>query len=161
MSNLIRFLGPVSTLVAFAVCSVAVAAPPADKPPKEPARIQISVAPEQVQAGGQAEVTLQLTAKSGIRINRYPKISLTVPEQDGVAAEAEVSIGNDGPPPADDAEANYYDTVDPLRLQLELDPGVKPGDHEFDAKLVYFYCVKKSGFCAPKRLQVKIPVSVR
>ena len=161
MSNLIRFLAPLSALLAVGLCAVALAAPPADKPPKEPARIQIDVTPEAVPAGGRASVTLQLAAKSGITINRYPKIKLTVPEQDGIAGAAEVSIGNDGPPPADDSEANYFDTVDPLELQFDLDAGVKPGEHEFDAKLLYFYCVKKSGFCAPARVSVKIPVTVR
>ena len=39
------------------------------------------------------EVTLRLAPKSGIRINRYPKIKLTVPEASGLVGEAEAAIG--------------------------------------------------------------------
>jgi hypothetical protein len=83
-----------------------------------------------------------------------------VPEQAGRAAKAEVAIGDDAPPPPDQEGGNYFATVDPLKLELQLDARVDPGNHEFDAKLVYFYCVKKSGFCAPARVAVKIPVTV-
>ena len=39
--------------------------------------------------------------------------------------------------------------------------GAKAGRHEVEAKLVYFYCVKKSGFCAPSRVTLKIPIEIR
>jgi len=149
-----------SALLLFAAGGLALAAVP-NGPPAEPARVEISVSPESVSAGGQAEVTLRLTPKSGIRINRYPKIKLTVPSAAGLSGEAEVALGNDGPPPADQMESNYFDEIDPLYLRLAIDQAARAGAHEIEGRLVYYYCVKKSGFCAPARLTVKIPLQVQ
>ena len=38
---------------------------------------------------------------------------------------------------------------------LTLDAGAAPGAHAIPAKLKYYYCVKKSGFCAPKKMAVR------
>jgi hypothetical protein len=146
----------------FAVATGQAAVPSEQaKPPAEPAKIRIAVSPESVPVGGSAEIRLQLAPKSGIKINRYPKIKLVLPEQPGLAKPAEAAIGNDGPPPPGKSEANYYETVDPVTLRIELDPTLSSGAHEFDGRLVYYYCVTKSGFCAPKRVNVKIPLQVQ
>jgi len=158
MSKLIR--STLSVLALLAAAGPALCSAPSG-PPAEPARIEIAVAPESAPAGGQAEVTLRLTAKSGIRINRYPKIKLVVPAAPALVDQAEVSLGNDGPPPAGQMESNYFDAIDPLRLTLDIDAKAKPGPYELQGKLVYYYCVKASGFCAPARVDVKIPVRVR
>jgi len=152
--------------VVFAVCLIliasaaALAAPDAPQP-ANPAKIAISVSPEAVAPGGRAEVTVRLTPSAGVKINRYPKIKLAVPAQKGLVAEAETEVGNESPPPLDDPESNYYDVVDPVTLTLDLDDSISSGSHEIEGKLTYFYCVKKSGFCAPKRTAVKIAVNVR
>jgi hypothetical protein len=159
MSKLVRLTALVCLLFTLATGQAAVPSEQA-KPPAEPAKIRIAVSPDRVPVGGSAEVTLQLAPKAGIKINRYPKIKLVVPEQPGLTKQAEAAIGNDRPPPPGKIEANYYDTVDPVTLRIELDREVSRGVHEFDGRLVYYYCVKKSGFCAPARVNVKIPVQV-
>jgi len=161
MSNLIRALSVFFLLIALDAGALCLAAPPSSGPPKEPARIEIAVSPDSVSPGESAEVTLRLTPKTGIQVNRYPKIKLTVPEQDGLNGEAEVSMGDDAPPPPDHEGGNYFDEIDPVKLQIDLAPGAKSGEREFEGRLVYFYCVKKSGFCAPARVNVKIPVKVQ
>ena len=107
-------------LLALAGGAFVRAAPPSSAPPKEPARIEITVSPESVSPGGSADVTLRLTPKSGIRINRYPKIKLTVSEQEGLRGDAEVAIGDDAPPPPEHKGGNYFETVDPVRLRIDL-----------------------------------------
>jgi len=141
--------------------SGAVLAAPNSTQPANPAKVAISVSPGVVSAGGQAEVTVKLTPSSGVKINRYPKIKISVPAQDGLVAETEASIGNDSPPPLDDPDSNYFDVVDPVTLTLDLDELISSGSHEIEAKLTYFYCVAKSGFCAPKKTPIKIAVNVR
>jgi hypothetical protein len=160
MNKLIRLFALPCVLL-LAAATVAGVPSQQAKPPAEPAKIMISVSPSEIPAGGLAKVTLQLAPKPGIVINRYPKMKLAVPEQDGLSGGAEVAIGNDGPPPVGQEESNYFETVDPLELQLELAKNIKSGSHQFQAHLVYFYCVKKSGFCAPARVNVIIPVQVR
>ena len=58
--------------------------------------------------------------------------------------------------------ANYYGaSVDPVVFDLTLDAGAAPGAHAIPAQLKYYYCVKKSGFCAPKKTAIEIPVTIR
>lgn len=154
-----RFLSISFVAAAFALLSC-VSAQEMPKPPKEPAKVAISVAPETAAPGGAVDVVLTLSPKKGIKINQYPKIKLTVPAQDGLVAAAEASVGNDAPPAADDLDSNYFKKVTPLKLTLPVDEGAAAGEHEASGKLRYFYCVTASGFCAPAKVDVKIPIRV-
>jgi len=160
MNNLSSWKCRLAAAAALMACALAAAGEPA-KPPAEPAKIEISVTPKIVPAGGSAEATLRLTPIEGVTINRYPKITLTIAAQEGLVGGAESAIGNDAPPPPEQSGGNYFDKVDPLRIEIAVDSSAKPGLHDIEAKLKYFYCVKKSGFCAPKKATVKIPLTVR
>jgi len=154
----------IHTLAAFVVISLTlpgVFAGSDPKIPKEPARLDLRVAPSTVSPGSEVTVTLRIKAKSGININQYPKISLKVAEVAGVTAAGLVTRGNDAPPPPERLKENYFKTIDPLVLKLTLDPKVKPGKHEIQAKLKYFYCVAASGFCAPFKTDLTISVTVK
>jgi hypothetical protein len=144
-------------VLAVAVTLSAVAAPV--KPPKNPAKISVEVTPKSLSPGGEAEVTLTLDPIEGVKINRYPKIKFQVPGQEGLVDAAEISIGNNEPPPPGQ-KSNYWDAVDPVTLTLSLDPAVTAGDHEVQAKLTYFFCLPASGFCAPARVPITIPIAV-
>ncbi len=131
------------------------------RPPAEPAKIRISVTPAEVARGGRAEVTLELTAAVGVKINRYPKVKLSIAPREGLVSGGEATLGNDAPPPPDQTEGNYFHGVEPIRVGLGVDPSAAPGRHELDATVTYFYCVTASGFCAPSRNSVKVPIQVR
>ncbi len=148
-----------AVVLALSVAADGQAAPP--KPPAKPADIEISVAPEAAPAGGEARVSLQLTPIEGVKINRYPKIKLKVPAHDGLVAEAEAAVGNAKPPPPDKLDKNYFEEVEPVELLLKLDAAAPRGKHEIKARLSYAYCVIKSGYCAPVRVPVTIPVQIR
>jgi len=152
-----------AAVVAFLALGGPVALAGGDEPPANPATVNVAVAPDAVAPGASVEVTVQLVPGPGIKINRYPKISLKIPALDGVVAEADGAVGNERPPSVDEMEAgkNYFKTVDPLRLSLQVDPAASAGGHVVPAKLKYFYCVAASGFCAPKKVDVEIPLNVR
>lgn len=158
---LVRPPSALSVLLLALVAPAALGAPPTTQPPADPAKVAISVSPQVVSAGGRAEVTVRLTPAAGIRINRYPKIKLDVPERAGLVRAAEGTVGDDSPPPIGDPEANYFEEVDPLTVAIDLDRAAKSGTHEIEGQLTYYYCVKKSGFCAPKKAQVRIALEVR
>jgi hypothetical protein len=136
-------------------------APPAKPTGAEPVKVGIAVAPTAVAAGSEAEVTVALSVNPGFKVNKYPKIKLAVPAVQGLVGGAEISSGSDAPPPPDRLESNYFKTVDPLKLKLAVDPSASPGRHDVDAKLSYFYCVAASGYCAPAKVALKIPITVR
>ena len=127
-----------------------------------PVKVALAVSPDAVPAGSDASVTVRIEPKPGIKMNKYPKIKLQVPAVPGLVDAAEQSLGNAAAPPADQLEANYFHGgVDPLTITLHLDGQAKKGRHEIPAKLSYFYCVAASGFCAPAKAELTIPVTVR
>lgn len=145
--------------LAAAVPAAASASKDSGEPPVD---VSIAVSPEPVAPGGEAAVTVTLRPKAGIKLNKYPKIKLVVPVAPGIVDAAEGSIGNAAPPPANDLEANYYKGhVDPLTVKVHVAKGATPGQHPIPAKLSYFYCVAASGYCAPAKVDVKLPVTVR
>jgi hypothetical protein len=127
-----------------------------------PVKWAVSVAPAAVPAGSEASATVTLVPKAGIKLNKYPKIKLQIPASAGVVDAAEGSMGNAAPPSADNLDANYYHgDVEPLIVKFHVDAAATPGRHEVPAKLSYFYCVAASGYCAPAKIAVSIPVTVR
>ena len=148
------------TMVAMTALSAGRVATGADAVP--PVQVSVSVEPATLAAGSDARVTLKLVPNTGIKLNKYPKIKIVVPAAAGLVAESEASIGNAAPPSADDLEANYYHgSVDPLSVSVHVDPAATRGRHDVPAKLSYFYCVASSGYCAPAKVAVTIPVTVR
>jgi hypothetical protein len=157
-----RFVLSVLVLSAFLGFGGLTATLAAPKPPAVPAKVTVSVAPEAVAPGGESTVTLVLKPIDGVKLNRYPKIKLQVPATEGLVGDTEVAIGNNKAPELGaDPKANYFDPVDPLEVTLKVDAGASSGDHQIEAKLTYFYCMPASGFCAPKRTTVQIPLSVQ
>lgn len=130
--------------------------------PEEPVRFSLSVSPGAVAPGAQARVKIQLEPAPGVKVNRYPRVRLQVPERKGLIAAGEASVGSDAPPPPDDlaSGANYFTKVDPVELTLDVDASAPRGAHQIEGKLLYHYCVGSS-FCAPARIAVKIPLTIR
>lgn len=127
-----------------------------------PVKLEISVDPAAVAPGSTAAATIKLVPRPGIKLNKYPKIKLQIPAAPGLVDATEGSIGNPGPPPADDLDANYYHgDVDPLIVRFHVDPAASHGKHPVAAKVSYFYCVAASGYCAPAKVDVVLPVTVR
>ena len=151
-----RTLGLVSAAVLALACVAAEFAPP-----KEPASLEVSVSPDAVRPGAIAHFAVTITPKDGVKINRYPKLRLSVDERPGLFAAGEVALGNDAPPDLDAKDGtNYFDRIEPLTLALAVDGAAPAGQHQFEARLTYFYCVTASGFCAPHRQAVRFTLDV-
>jgi hypothetical protein len=130
--------------------------------PESPVKVAVTVSPEALGAGSDASVTVKLEPKPGIKMNKYPKIKVQIPAVPGLVDAAEQSLGNAAAPPPDQLDANYFHGgVDPLTLTLHLDSAAAKGRHEIHGKLSYFYCVAASGYCAPAKAELTIPVTIR
>ena len=57
-------------------------------------------------------------------------------------------------------DANYFHAIDPLRLNISIAEGAAAGEQTVKTKLRYFYCVTESGFCAPARVTLEVPIRV-
>jgi len=152
----------VVAILVYTVSTCAASREPASVTSDPQVKIAVSVSPPSVGAGSDASVTVKIDPKPGIKMNRYPKIKLQVPAVEGLIGAAEQSLGNTAPPPADQLEANYFHGgVDPLNVTLHVDAHATAGRHEIRAKLSYFYCVAASGYCAPAKAELTIPVTIR
>jgi hypothetical protein len=161
MMKLAWFEWMVSLVLSAGLATAALAAAPGSKTSQPPARLAVSVEPDTVEPGGRAELVLRIEPASGVKINRYPKIRLNVAGQAGLTGGGEATVGNDSPPPLDQTDANYFEQVDPVRLSLEVEASAASGRHEVQGDVVYYYCVTKSGFCAPRKDRVKFALNVR
>jgi hypothetical protein len=159
MNNRSRIV--LASFVAAALTTGSMAAAASPKPPAKPAHIKISVSPEPVAPGQAVRVHLDLAPIEGVKLNRYPKVKLEVAGLEGLIGEGEAAVGNDSPPPPDKMKTNYFDGFDGLDLDLTVDDGARSGRHQIEGKLTYYYCMPASGFCAPKRVPVTIPLDVR
>lgn len=132
-------------------------------PPKEPAEIRVDGPSEPLEAGASARFLVRLEPKPGIKINRYPRLKLEVPAELGIHEGGKSEVGRDRPPTPDELEDNYFarEEIPALEIAIPIEAGAAPGTYELEAKLVYFYCVTKSGFCAPSRTTVPLHVDVR
>jgi hypothetical protein len=151
-------LTAVCLLLAFFAADGAAAGSP--KPPAVPAHFELEVDPVVVAPGSETTVSLLLSPVDGVKINRYPRVRLKIPQADGLVVAAEGSVGNDKAPPPGQMEANYFKKVDPVEVKLSIDDDAPKGMHEISANLTYFYCVAASGFCAPKTVPVEIVLRV-
>lgn len=144
----------------LSVASVAAVAAESPTPDQPPVGVVVAVAP--AAPGAEASVTVTLTPRPGIKLNRYPKIKLVLPAAPGISAAAEGSIGNSAPPPADHLDANYYKgAVDPLVVPVAVDRAATAGTHAVPGTLSYYYCVAASGYCTRSKVDVSIPLTVR
>jgi hypothetical protein len=148
------------TLFSCLFLAVLLTMPVAADPLAKSADIKVEISPETLHPGDSARITVWIAPLEGVKINRYPKIKLKIPALEGVVEAALTEIGDEKPPPPDKLETNYYATVDPVVLELPISATAPTGTHKLDAKLNYFYCVKKSGFCAPARLSLEIDLDV-
>jgi hypothetical protein len=154
-----RAFPTLSWLGLVVVAAATVRAGSADAPP---VKVSITVEPTAIAAGSDVQAIFKLTPNAGIKLNKYPKIKVQISASAGLVADAEASMGNAAPPAADNLDANYYHgEVDPLAITLHVDPAATKGRHEVAAKLSYFYCVAASGYCAPAKVPVTIPVTIR
>ncbi len=160
MSYLKRSLPTVLALGLLAGPTSTPAAPPA-KPPKEPAKIQVNVEPATVSAGEEATVTVRLNPIDGVKINRYPRIKLQLPSVGGIVAASKAEFGSDKPPAPNELDKNYFTSVEPLDLSIQLDGAAPGGNHELEGKVTYNYCVLASGFCSRFSGPFKILIAVR
>jgi hypothetical protein len=126
----------------------------APKRPKVKLSIDSRVSPEQPAPGGSAQVRLSLNVPEGIVLNRFPGITFTPAESEGLRfAEEKTHLGLEKM--SEDPDEQYFPLPVPFEVAVEVDEGAR-GSAVMVGELKYYYCVKKSGYCAPARQQVRV-----
>lgn len=141
-----------AALVAALAPQAALALKPGPAPEVKLAVVQ---APDPLQAGQTGVLRVTVQPPEGISLNRYPGITLAVDKSGSVALEkAEAFVGTKTP--IDDPAEFAFEKIDPLELKVTP---ARAGSTELEGTLVFTYCVKASGFCAPAKQRVRIAVN--
>lgn len=131
------------------------------EPPKVPALWTLD-GPKSVAAGETLKLSLQLEPKKGIKINQYPQISWTIKSKENpITKDVTAKLGLKSFDPNASEEDRYFKKIDPISLEITIPKNAPSGNHVMKSKLKYFYCVTASGFCAPARADVEIPITIR
>lgn len=123
-------------------------------------KIQVSVPTRPVASGSEGEAIVTLTPPAGIRLNQYPPIRLTLEASPPlVFPQQEIKLGLDKMP--DDLESNPFERVDPIHVKFQVGKHDGDGQIPVKGKLRFFYCVAKSGYCAPgvKTVSFSVPIT--
>ena len=122
-------------------------------------KIDVTVPSTAVKAGSKSQVVVTLTPPSGIHINQYPPIRLTLENAPPVTFEPEsYKLGLDAMP--DNPEKNPFKTIDPIKVNFRVGPHAADTKVPVKGKLKFFYCVVASGYCAPGTKEVSFTVPV-
>jgi hypothetical protein len=118
-------------------------------------KLAVVQAPDPLKAGQAGVVRVTVQPPDGITLNRYPGITLTIEKSGGVALEkTEAFVGTKTP--IEDPAEFAFKKIDPLELKVTP---ARAGATELEGTLVFTYCVKASGFCAPAKQKVKIALN--
>lgn len=122
-------------------------------------KIQVALAPGAVKAGSKSEAVVTLTPPSGIHVNQYPPIRLTLESAPPVIFEPDsYKLGLDAMP--DNPEKNPFKSIDPIKVRFRVAPHAADSKVAVKGKLKFFYCVVASGYCAPGTKEVAFIVPV-
>ncbi|MCU0230442.1 MAG: hypothetical protein MUC67_03575 [Acidobacteria bacterium] len=117
-------------------------------------KLLVTQAPDPLRVGQPGVVRVLVQPPDGITLNRYPGITLTVEKSSGVAlARPESFVGTKTP--IEDPAEFAFKKIEPLELPATAQ---RPGTAELEGTLVFTYCVKASGFCAPAKQKVKLAI---
>ena len=154
------FHGSLARALAVAACIAGPLAAVRAAIPEVDVKIDVALAPGAVKAGTKSEAVVTLTPPSGIHINQYPPIRLTFENAPPVTFEPDsYKLGLDKMP--DDPEKNPFKSVDPIKVKFRVAPHTADANVPIKGKVKFFYCVAASGYCAPERASLTIPLQVR
>lgn len=113
--------------------------------------------PEKGQKEGAVEVTFSPTDPD-VNINEEPSARLVLDATQTVLVDrqAPAKLGMN----VDPANARYLDLGKPVRFPVALNPKAPKGAHDVRAKVVYFYCSKRQGWCRKGTTDVAFAVRV-
>jgi hypothetical protein len=110
--------------------------------------------------GADAHVAVWLSPRDGdVRVNEEPGPRLKLEAEDSVLIDKQKPPAK--APVYDPEHPKYLDAALPVNLPVALKPTAPKGRHLVKAKVTYFYCSKRDGWCRKGTDDVEFPVEVR
>ncbi len=122
-------------------------------------RIKLHSQPQKVKPGDSGIIKVEIKPAKGIKLTKYPQTSITLSGDEELLFEKNViKLGQAEMPK--NIKRNFLDKIQPLEFKFKVDKDVEKSVLNIKANISYFYCVSRSGFCAPgtKTIELQIPV---
>lgn len=124
--------------------------------------VKVHSKPRELKPGESGVITVKIETAKGIKLTKYPQTSVTLSGDEGLTFEKNVmKLGQDKMP--EDIKKNLLNKIQPMEFKFKVDKNVDKKMLKVTANISYFYCVSKSGFCAPgtKNIDFQIPVKTK
>jgi hypothetical protein len=158
--NRMKTLGAPALILAALTALTAAAALAKPSVPDIELIVKVQVPDHPVAVGKEGEALVTLTPPSGVHINQYPPMRLTLdPSPPLVFPQSEIKMGLDKMP--EDISKNPFEKIEPMVVKFRVSDHAGDASVPVTAKLKYFYCVAKSGYCAPgvKNITFTVPIT--
>lgn len=122
-------------------------------------RVKLHSKPREVKPGDSGFIKVEIEPAKGIKLTKYPQTSVTLSGDEEIIFEKNVlKLGQNTLP--EDIKRNFLEEIDLLEFRFKVDENVEKSTLNVKANISYFYCVSRSGFCAPgtKNIELQIPV---
>jgi hypothetical protein len=111
-------------------------------------------------AGANAHVAVTLAPRDAdVHVNEEPGPRLKLDPAEAVLQDKQPAPA--APKSFDPQNTKYLDPAVPVHLAVAIKPGAPKGKHTVAAKVVYYYCSKRDGWCRKGTDDVEFPVEVR
>ena len=141
-----------------AVALIAIVSPVLAAGPRQFYEIQaVFVAPAAGEQTGSVSVTF-VPRDPDVHINERPAARLHLAEDQMILVDKQAP-----PPPLEPIDPDaitYLDTRQPVLFPVAIAEGAPSGTHVVDAKVVYYFCSSRAGWCRRGNAQVRIAVTV-
>jgi len=111
-------------------------------------------------SGANAHVAVTLTPRDAdVRVNEEPGPRLKLDADEAVLLDKQAAPART--PAYDPEKARYLDPAVPVHVPVAIKPTAPRGKHTVKARVTYFYCSKREGWCRKGTDEVEFPVEVR
>jgi len=144
--------------IASVIALIALASPALAVGPRQFFELQaVYVAPSAGEQKGSVSVMF-LARDPDVHINERPAARLQLAE------DQRILIDEQAPPlplePIDPDAITYLDISQPVLFSVAIADGAPSGTHEVDAKVVFYFCSSRAGWCRRGKTEIQIAVSV-
>lgn len=111
--------------------------------------------------GANAHVAVTLSPRDAdVRVNEEPAPRLKLAADEAVLLDKQPAPAR-STPAYDPQKARYLDPALPVHFPVAVKPTAPRGKHAVAARVTYFYCSKREGWCRKGTDEVEFPLEVR
>ncbi len=123
----------------------------AERSENEYVDVTITLKPNEIKSGGNAQLIVTFKPQKGIYINLDPPIEIRLEKDYATIGKIEIPKTKDG---------DYLNTQKPVKQNFKLKKNLQTGTYILKGQLVYFYCSDAEGWCSRFKQPIQLNISI-